>query len=245
MKRNLVTLLTGALLAVCLVPSAQASSFLSIQVGATTVSCNNTGACGAGFTTVLNSNTIDFVGTVAGIAFESVSLTSNSPGTSILAFATDTKTVITNTTGSAALITISFAANDFSLPAGSTVSFNAAQGMDAISSSVGLTQNFTGWGNGANTLALVGSTSVTPACNTATAPPTNTCSTNGPVSTFARSGNFALAGQEIVNLAAGATINSHGSVTATATTTAVPEPLSLTLLGVGLGAVSLVLRRKK
>src|SRR5437667_11179121 len=111
MKRTLFTILVGSVLVLSLTPSAKADSFLSINVSATIVSCNNSTfggvtACGfAGFTTALGSNSIGFTGTVNGVSFFAVNLLGNQPGGSV-AFSTDTKTDMRNDSGASRPIRI-------------------------------------------------------------------------------------------------------------------------------------------
>ena len=89
--------------------------------------------------------------------------------------------------------------------------------------------------NAANTLATATGTAVTtPACvNPAAAPPVNACSSVGIPVLFARAGNFALNGQETINLSQGGIANFQGSIAVTPPS-AVPEPGSLVLLATGL-----------
>ena len=101
MKRAVIGIGLGVLLALSFVPQAQAAAFMTITVGVASVTCNNTGAaCGAvtggTFTSAIGANTITFTGTVGGYTFNDVTLNSNGPGTSALAFTLDTKTQITH-----------------------------------------------------------------------------------------------------------------------------------------------------
>src|SRR5436190_15777176 len=83
-KRMMVTVLGSAALLVAVSPTAKADAFLSLQNGATLLTCNNstaagvTACLGAGFNTVLGANGIAFAGVVGGYSVVDLSLTSNS-----------------------------------------------------------------------------------------------------------------------------------------------------------------------
>ena len=181
MKRTLVTVLGSAALLVAVSPTAKADAFLSLQNGATTLTCNNSTAAGvtaclaAGFTTVLGANGIGFAGAVGGYKVFDLALTSNSPGNPALGFATDTKTAISNVSAGATALTVLFAVNNFALPAGSPLTLSASQAATFVSAAAGSSQAFTGWGNTANTLLAGpgnGMPVATPNCvNPAPAPP--------------------------------------------------------------------------
>ena len=241
MKRTLVTVLGSAAMVVAMSPAAKADAFLSLQNQAVVLSCINStaaqvAACLAnGFTTVLGGNSISFAGTVGGYSVGDVTLASNSPG-GVFSFATDTKTNIQNLTAGATALVVSFAVNNFTLPAGSPLTLSASQAATFINATAGSSQAFAGWGNAANTLATAtGTPVVTPNCvNPATAPPVNACSAVGTPVLFARAGNFALSGQETINLNQGGIGNFQGSIAVTPPISSVPEPGSLVLLATGL-----------
>jgi len=221
---------------------AKADAFLSLQNQAVTLSCNNStaagvAACGSiGFTTVLGGSSISFTGSVGGYSVGDVTLVSNSPGSTGLAFVTDTKTNIQNISAGATALIVSFAVNNFALPAGSPPPLSASQAATFVTAAAGTSQVSTGWGNAANTLATATGTAVTtPTCiNPAAAPPVNACSSAGAPVLFTRAGNFALNGQETINLNQGGIANFQGAVAATPPSAAVPEPGSLVLLATGL-----------
>ena len=64
------------------------------------------------------------------------------------------------------------------------------------------------------------------------APPAQACSQQSSPVLFARSGNFALNGREIINLNQGGIANFTGAIVATPITT--PEPGSIILVATGL-----------
>lgn len=241
MKRSLVTVLGSTALLVLVSPSAKADAFLSLQNGATLLSCNNATlagvtACGAaGFSTVLGGNTISYAGAIGGYTATDITLTSNSPGSSGLAFATDTKTNIQNVSAGITTLIVSFAVNNFALPAGSPLTLSASQSATYTSAAAGSSQTFTGWGNSANTLAVAtGTAVVTPACvNPATSPPANACASVGVPVLFARAGSFALNGQQTISLNPNGIANFQGTIAVTPPTT-VPEPGSIVLFATGL-----------
>ena len=241
MKRALVTVLGSAALSVALSPVAKADAFMSLNNQAVTLSCNNSTAAGVtscvanGFTTVLGGNSISFGGSVGGYSVGDITLAGNTPGSGALAFATDTKTNIHNVSAGATALIVSFAINNFSLPAGSPLTLSASQAATFINAAAASSQAFTGWGNAANTLATaIGTAVVAPTCvNPATAPPVNACSAVGTPVLFARAGSFALNGHQIITLNQGGIGNFQGSIAVTPPVTTVPEPGSLVLLATG------------
>jgi len=243
MKRTLVTVLGSAALLVVVSPTAKADAFLSLQNGATLLACNNSTAAGvvactaAGFTTVLGGNSIDFGGgAVGGYFVNDVALTSNSPGSPALAFVTDTKSAVQNLSAGATALIVSFAVNNFALPAGSPLTLSASQAATFVTAAVGSSQAFTAWGNAANTLAVVTGPPfvTTPNCvNNVIAPPENACSSVGVPVLFNRGGLFALNGQQTINLNQTGVANFQGSIAVTPPNV-VPEPGSLVLLATGL-----------
>src|ERR1043165_2296986 len=144
---------------------AQASSILTINVDGQVVTCNNSGACGAGFTTTLNSNQITFSGTVNGVFFSQVFLTGNSPGSAAIAFTVDTKTAVTNFSGVAHTITIDTGQSGFTLPVGSGF-LSASQTANWTTTPGGDSQAFQSWLRNTNDLIIPGgtATAISPNC---------------------------------------------------------------------------------
>lgn len=228
MKRTVLPVLIGAVLVLMLSPTAQADSFLSITVAV---------SGGATMTQTFNSatNAISFSGTINNVSFGAVNLLGNQPGAPGGATSADSKFSMTNNNASNATITVGFASSNFSVPAGTPMNLSATQTTDAIISSVGLSQSFQAWGDGANGLTPgVGTGTVsTPLCTTAIAPPENSCSTSSPTGSFTRPGTmFGLNGIETITLGPGAQASADGSIAATSTQ--VPEPSSVLLLGTGM-----------
>jgi len=242
MERTLVTVLGSATLLVAVSSTAKADAFLSLVNGATILSCNTSIAfsavnCGAGFNAVLGGNSIGFVGTVGGYSVADLALISNSPGNPALAFATDTKTAVSNISAGATALIVSFAVNNFALPAGSPLTLSASQSGTFLNATAGSSEAFIGWANAANTLAVVTGPPfvVTPDCvNPAAAPPANACATVGVPVLFNHAGPFALNGRETINLSQGGIANFTGGIAVTPPATTVPEPSSIVLLATGL-----------
>ena len=235
MKKTLV-LGSAALLAV-MSSTARADAFLSLNNGATTVSCNtslafNAANCGAGFTAIVGGNTISFSGAVGGYSVFQVQVVSNTPGSPVLGFATDTKTQVQNNSAGATALTVAFAVNNFTNPVGSPLTLSASQTGNFITGSAGMQQTFTGWGNAANTLGVgVGTAAVTPVCVAAVAsPPTTDCSTSSGPTQFVRAGPYALNGIEVINMSQGGVASFTGSIAVTP----VPEPSTVVLMAAGL-----------
>src|SRR5690242_18391474 len=158
--RTLLALLAVVLMLFSFSPAARADSYLNITVGASTISCDNSSAAGVsacaanGFSTALNGSSISSLGpiSIGGYTIAGVNISGNQPGTPTSAFALASEFNVTNQSGSQTLI-IEYASNQFSNPVGTPVSFTASQAATFTTAQPGDTQKFTGYGNGANTLA--------------------------------------------------------------------------------------------
>lgn len=231
--------IAGLALGVALVsvPPAEAASLLSINVDGTIVSCNTTGgACGAGFTGAMGSNTISFTGVVNGVSFGTVNLSGNAPGTPALAFVLDSKFNMQNTSLVSHTITVDFATNGFTMPVG-TGFLNASQTANWTTSTAGDQQAFTAWQRNDNALTVPGgnTTALSPNCvspgglSQSCASETLNVAAN-PVAPFA------LTGRQVITMSAGSVASYQG--TATLTAQVVPEPATLLLVGTGLLALA-------
>jgi hypothetical protein len=186
-------------------------------------------------------------GNVGGYNISNVTLTGNQPG-SAPSFALDTKTAVTNVSAGTSTLTVNFAENDYSLPAGSPLSLSASQSATFTVDPTSVdNEDFTGFGNSLNTLAIAGVPDTTPNCKNPSPNPQNNqeaCGTAGVPTTFARSGNFALAGQELIHLSQGDTASFTATVDADAVS-AVPEPATLFMFGTGVAILGRRLRKNK
>jgi len=240
MKRTLVTVLGSAALLVAVHPVAKADAFLSLTNGATK-SCDNSTAAGvtactaAGFVTALGSNVITFTGAVGGYTVLDVTFSGNSPGTSGGAFTLDTKTNVVNVSAGATALTVNFAMNNFTLPAGSPLALSASHSGTFVNAPAGNGEAFMGWANSGNTLVVgSGVAEAVPAC-LSSGGAASACAAVGVPVNFTRAGAFALNGSEVINLLQTTTATPiTGSFTAAVNAqSVVPEPGSLVLLATG------------
>src|SRR5215831_9198042 len=156
MKRFLLAIVIATLGVLSLTTIAMADAYLSINVGGTVLSCNTTtlaGCSAPGFAPVnVGDNSITFQGgTVNGVSIGKINVVGNEPGTAAGAFTTTVNTIFTNNSGSAKTIEIKYANNNFTLPAGSPITFNATDGIDNIAGP-SVTTNATGFGDPNNGL---------------------------------------------------------------------------------------------
>jgi len=237
MKRTLLTVLGSTALLVAVSPTAKASAFLSLTNGVTK-SCDNSTAVGvtaclaAGFTTSLGSNFISFSGAVGGYTVVDVTVSSNSPGLGTGAFALDTKTQVQNASAGGTALVVAFAENNFTLPAGTTLTLAVSQSGTFGNAPIGNGEIFTGAADAANSLTPgAGVTESTPAC-LSPGGAASACATVGTPTNFTRTGAFALSGTQTIGLAQspGVTASFTGLVNASSV---VPEPGSLVLLATG------------
>lgn len=249
MKSLLIGTAVVILLAVTFAPQAEASAFMTITVGASSATCNNSLAitatnCGAGFTTVANANTITFSGTVGGYTLggtggvDGVQLTSNQPGNSALAQVADTKTQIIHVSGADPL-QIDFGVSGFTQPLGNGTLSATHSG--TLTTGTSGQENFLGWERNDNALnpGPTGATAVSTTLNCifpAAAPPVQACF--GPTNTLGAptvTSPFAITGREIITTAIGSQTQWTATIALTATTPPqIPEPSTLLLLGTGM-----------
>lgn len=248
MNKTLIVATAAIALALICGPRADASAFMTITVGASSATCNNSLAfsatnCGTGFTTVAGGGAITFTGTVGGFTFgggsiDGIALTSNAPGSGALAFTLDTITGANHISGTD-FAAINYGVNGFTLPTG-LGTLSATQSGTMTMGAAGGTETFRSWERNDNALTAgpTGATAVSttnPCTFAAAAPPVQACS--GPTLTIGSpnvTAPFALTSEEILTTPVGSITSFTGTTALTATAVTTPEPTAVLLLGSGL-----------
>lgn len=182
------------------------------------------------------------------LAITNLDANSNSPGTSTMADLDSSALSLFNTSGASETIQIQVSANDFTAPAGSSLTLLSHIGGTVLIGGTGNSISFQSCIDPSNSLRSVGSLGVAcPAGATASglsAPSITAAGSfdNSQSATVASvSGSYALSESYVITLAAGAQINWSASTTLQGAAT--PEPDSMALAGLGLLGLSLVLKR--
>ena len=243
--------ITGAaMVAVALACSqqAKASLFINITDGTGTATCDNSSAAGvtacttAGFVTSLNSNNIGFSNfTVGGYTFLGNSgVNANVPRNGLIGLVSDSKLNIQHNSGLADL-QVTFAAQGFTAPVGSNLTFSASDtGNWTLATAGGDHGDFTGWLNASNSTATTGTAAVTPTCFGPLGASTSfSCSQASPDVPASAAGTYSLVGRELIHL----NVNDIASFQATEIVSAVPEPMTFSLMGAGLLGLGLLRKR--
>ncbi|HSP68931.1 MAG TPA: PEP-CTERM sorting domain-containing protein [Bryobacteraceae bacterium] len=245
--------LLGAILALGYSPQAKASLLINIAANGATASCNNSTvagvtACGtAGFTTALNSNSILFGGSfsVGGYNFTGASgVTGNVPGDGIFGNLSDSKLAITHTSGAGDL-TVEFAAWNYALPTGPSMTLSAASTGNWNVAAAGDNATFQAWARDDNAPTIPGGvTAIAPVCNSGGPGTTLACSTtSGDVPWLRTGGFYALTGREVIHQAIGSVASYQASVNTVASP--VPEPTTLSMIGISLIGLGFIRRRQR
>ena len=218
---------------------AQAASILVFtDTAGGSVSCDNSlpigpGNCGAGFTTVANSNFISFTGVVGGFTILAANVGGNQPGSPMAGNVLESTFSVLHASGTGNL-QIDYGGNNFLLPAGPGLSLSASASGTWGQSQETDVMNFQVWGRADNALIIPGgtATAIAPSCVPG-AGLTTSCSEVTLDVPFARgAGNYSLTARQIITQSALDTLGA--SYNSSVAATAVPESTSLLLLGAGL-----------
>ena len=250
MKRTLLLqILLGALLIAGYSANANASAFMTLTVGTTTVSCDNSlpfvvgGNClgGVGFTTTPNGSSITFNRALLGrYAVLSVGLNTVPFGSQFGDI--ELGTFVSGLLPGSDILQIDFGVNGLTAPIGIQTLSATHSGFRTPEGGSG-TETFRGWERNDNTLTPgpTGATAVstTLPCILPTAPP-HQCT--GPTATFGGpnvTAPFALTGQAMINLEIDTLVQFTDTVALT------PEPNTLVLLATGMLLVAATVRTRK
>jgi len=230
----------------CAAPRAEASASLRVAVDNVSLACDNSTAAGVaacfatGFQTVLGSNEITLSNAAINLVFvRRISVNGNNPGTPSIAFMLGGETWLQNLAGVAKTVTVDFAMNNFTLPVGSG-SLLASQTANWSISGNGDSQTFAAWLRNDNSLAVPGSGAsgasvTTPDC-VSPGGLSQTCGSQSSVIPATTTAPFALTGQAVVRLSAGAV----GSFTTSSLITTSSNPVVASD-----AAISLTLERQE
>src|SRR6266540_4902849 len=239
MKRTVFGLMAAAAFLFGSSQPAEATFFISISDGTTTVSCTIGGPCDAGF--IQLSTGIVFNGSVGTYSIFTDSSSSNVPGTATVGLVTNSSTSVTNTGGLTSTLTIITSVTGFTAPPAGNGLLGNTGSASYGPSTAGDNYTIQSWVDTSGVLhtsaPVAGGTITTagPCAVTSTGGFVASSACTNPLVAFSNSTPYSLTQLLTFFIApnqSGATINSTG-VTAV-TSTPVPEPATLLLLGGGL-----------